>query len=275
MNLNKALLVLLALFHLSLSADGELRLPLQQPTPSDELQFGKLWRHVQHLQEQDLLIPMIQKRCEEIAEIKDYWKKKIEPFENQNFLLEVETLLAAGTLMRAVSGSGGAYILSLPDDEPAFVLKPFDEDMLCLHNSKAFASPYRDTIFRVRRCIPLYRSMQAEALAYSFAEELNFTHLTPETHLGVFTHSSFFDISDRTNGEWDELGPPIREKLCSVQRYTPHLGNLNSLVNQWIQNGALESQICEVINDEEFENLFLLIWLLYDTDAHAGNIYVT
>lgn len=274
MSFNKFLLLSLLLFRF-IFAYEEQNLPQSPPTPSDELQFGKLWRHIQHLQEEGLLIGMIQERREEIASIKDHWKQKLKFSESKPFFEEMENLLEVGKLEQTPSGSGGAYILSNQGGDPAFVLKPFDEDMLCLHNSKALASPFNDPIFRVRRSIPLYRSMQAEALAYCFAQKLQLTHLTPETHIGIITHPQFFDISDHLDEGDNSLGAPVREKLCSVQKYERHMGNLHSLVKYWIRTGTTERQICEQINKEEFENLFLLIWLLYDTDAHAGNIYVT
>ena len=43
----------------------------------------------------------------------------------------------------------------------------------------------------------------------------------------------------------------------------------------WLANKLSEETILTLVDQEDFENLFLLIWILYDTDAHAGNLYAT
>lgn len=230
--------------------------------------FGELWENPPLLEKE------ISSRRQEIERIKNHWKSKLEQAEDPLCVKEAKALLKTGTLTKADLGCGGAYILASEEGTPQFVVKPFDEDILCLHNSKNFASPFNNETYRVRRSIPLYRSMQAEALAYRFAQILGFDTLTPETHLAIVDHPAFFDIADRCH-ETANLGKPNREKLCSIQRYVPHEGNLYELVCDWLLCGMTEDEIHRAVDLEAFENLFLLIWLLYDTDAHAGNIYVT
>ena len=223
---------------------------------------------------------MILKRREEIADIKDHWKEKLALSPQQQYMQEFHATLASGTLTPAKQGCGAAYFLYDALNNPKYVIKPFDEDILCLNNRKEFASPYYSRVFRVRDQIPLYRSAQAEALSYAIAKLLDLEDLTPRTHMAIITHEDFHDISDEALVKtslncYEDLGKPVREKLCSIQTYIPHMRTLYSLVEEWLADNLPEKEILYQIEQENFENLFLLIWLLYDTDAHAGNLYVT
>lgn len=97
-------------------------------------------------------------------------------------------------------------------------------------------------------------SAQAEALSYAIANLLHLGHLTPETHLGIITHDN-------------------REKLCSIQIYLPNLENLRDLAENWLSQNISDDELAKLIDQSDFEDLFLLILLFYDTDAHANNIY--
>lgn len=90
----------------------------------------------------------------------------------------------------------------------------------------------------------------AEALASSLAQLLGLGHLTPETHL---TH--------------------IQEKVCSVQPYLSDIESLRKLAEGWLEQGVTDEQLLSLIDQTDFENLFLLILLYYDTDAHSNNIF--
>lgn len=244
-----------------------------EPTTSDfHRVFGELWHHVAHLQHHEQLEPLIKKRREEIAEIKQHWKEKLDQQPPSPFIDEVETLLKEGSLTRSTTGRGCAYLLTDKSGNYAFIIKPFDEEILCLNNAKGFASPYHDEIFRVRQSIPLYRSMLAEVLAYKFADILDLSHFIPETHLGIIEHKAFFDLSEHFPNETSLQERPAREKLCSIQRYLNGVNDLHSYVLSWLDQHWSEQDILNSLSQESMEDLFLLIWLLYDTDAHSGNI---
>ncbi|NGX39119.1 MAG: hypothetical protein KR126chlam1_00439 [Chlamydiae bacterium] len=238
--------------------------PLYSQTGQDDLQFGKLWPQIRRYQEKGTLEKMIAARRAEIIAKKNHWKAKLSTAEDPN----LTHLLKEGTLTPADNGKGGAYILSDKQNTPLYVIKSFDEEALCLNNRKHFASPFNDRAFRIHEEIPLYRSVQAEALCASIAMLLHLNHLTPPTHLAILEHEAFFDITDRSKKLTTRLGPPTREKLCSVQPYLPNTEILTNLVDEWTEETFLSN-----IDLEDFENLMILIWLFYDTDAHAENIH--
>ncbi len=221
---------------------------------------------------------MIKARRKEILEQKIHWKEKISSYEEEDFLLKITSLTSKGTLTPSDYGCGAAYFLCNKEGQPEYVIKPIDEDILCLNNRKLFASPYNSLAFRVRDHIPLYRSAQAEALSSSIAKILGYEDLTPDTRIAVLHHEKFFDISEQLDPdihseETQNLGNTDKEKLCSVQKYIPNIRTLYSLVEEWLSDNLSEEEIGAQIDQENFEKLFLLIWLLYDTDAHAGNLY--
>lgn len=93
----------------------------------------------------------------------------------------------------------------------------------------------------------------AEALAYALAETLGLPHLTPETSLALIPFG-------------------MTQKLCSVQRYIPDMENLCELAQEWLNAGLTDEELLPLIDHSSFEELYLFILLLYDTDAHANNI---
>lgn len=214
---------------------------------------------IKPLNENELQEMMLQ-RDQEIETIKNHWKEKIHPEENPEFYAEVSSLISTGNLTAIKQGYGSTYLLCDEKQTPRFVIKPFDEDFFCLNNRKGFASPYLDLRFRVRENIPLYRAAQTEALTFEVASLLRFAHLTPKTHLMIITHENFHSILNKAK----------YEKLCSVQEFIPNFKNLGDL----LENSS-EEKFFENFDFEEIENLFIFIWCLYDTDAHAGNFYVT
>lgn len=205
---------------------------------------------------------MMLERDREIETIKNHWKEKIHREEHPEFYAEVLSLFPKGSLISVEQGYGSAYLLNDEKQTPRFVIKPFDEDLFCLNNQKGFASPYLDPRFRVRENIPLYRTAQTEALTFEVASLLGVAHLTPKTHLMIITHENFHSILHKAK----------LEKLCSVQEFIPNLKNLRDVIENSLEE---KSKIFESFHSEEIENLFIFIWCIYDTDAHAGNFYVT
>lgn len=233
----------------------------------DLFPFGNLAQHIHQLEVDGHLKELVVARREEIEKIKHNWQTKIPSFEERGFIQQFYRALEEGVLKSSEHGAGSAYILYDANQKPLYVVKPFDEDILCLNNRKSSASPYNDRIIRVRSHIPLYRGAQTEVLAYNIAKLLHLEYLLPETHLAVFFHEAFFDIENHA------YKYEFQEKLCSVQSYLTDCQNMDLLIKEWVKGGVTDQGILELIDREDFENLTLLIWLLYDTDAHMGNIY--
>jgi len=238
--------------------------------PSDKLQFGRLWGQIKRASEKEDLSDLITLRRAEICALKDHWKSKIPTIEDSSFANQLHTLTRKGTLEASDLGCGAAYFLKNALGTPEYVIKPIDEDVLCLNNRKQFGSPFNNRAFRVRDHIPLYRTAQAEALSFAISKLLGFEKLIPPTHLAIVSHEAFFDIADHL----ETKQPIVREKLCSVQTYLSDVQNLLPFVQNCLEEEFSEAEILNLVDLENFENLCLLIWILFDTDAHAGNLYV-
>lgn len=262
-------ILLLLIFSVNLCSENYLT--------SDQLHFGRMWSKIKRLERKDLLCEIILERRKEIASIKEHWRPKIETFksgQDASFYQKIEDTLKEGNLVVSPDGYGAAYFLLNQAGEPCFVVKPIDEDILCLNNHKLFASPFNDNGFRVRTYIPLYRSAQAETVSYVAAREMGLSHLTPKTVISIISNENFYDLSDSLEGaEREEFiknaGGPDKEKLCSIQEYIPDMSALYALCQKWAAG-----QITAAIHQDDFEDMMILIWLFYDTDAHGGNIYV-
>jgi len=129
------------------------------------------------------------------------------------------------------------YFLVDQDQSPQYVIKPAEPNCQ-----------------KVREYIPCQLSAQAEALAFALAETLGLGHLTPETYLAVIPFGN-------------------SEKLCSVQQYIPDMENLRELAQEWLEADFQDEELLKFIDPTSFEEQFLFILLLYDTDAHANNLY--
>lgn len=229
------------------------------------LQFGKYQSQIEQLTDQTTLPLLVEKRKKEILLKRKHWEKKLQtttPFLDQK---KFGSIFENGTLTLSKTGCGGAYFLYDEHKKPCYVIKPVDEDYLCLNNPKQGSTPFFDSFFRVRSEISLYQTAQAEALSFAVAHILGFKELTPKTDMMILSHSTFFDLTENKDIK--------KEKLCSVQEYLEEIVNLGELAKTFLESQKNESQILELIDRESFENLYLLIWLLYDNDAHAGNLY--
>lgn len=246
---------------------------------SDIFRFGRLWSQIKRIEEDGILCEMISKRRNEIAEIKAHWRAKIQPHSDKSFASDVMDLVRYGHLEASSQGCGSAYILKDRENHPRYVLKPIDEDIFCLNNRKQYSSPFNNKVYRARGNIPLYRSAQAETLSYAFATLLGFNTITPHTFMMVVTHPNFYDLSDaldpyKRESIIEQIGPPEKEKFCSVQEFLTDIRNLYEVIQELIYSGINDQKILPLFDRDSFENLCLFIWLLYDTDAHASNLYV-
>lgn len=97
----------------------------------------------------------------------------------------------------------------------------------------------------------LHRQAQTEALAYAIACELGLSHLTPEVHLTL-----------------------VNDSLASVQPYIPNHGTLRTLLQTFQRENKTDEEVCSLIDQRNFEELMIFLWVIYDTDAHIDNFLV-
>lgn len=243
---------------------------------SDHLHFGYLWKTIRSQTQGEELYSLIRTRRQEIAALKEHWRPLIsERWTSSPFYAELMQTFYSGTLERIEEGLGSAYLLRDAIGMPRFVIKPVDEDILCLNNYKNFASPFNDFSSRVRDGIPLYRSAQTDRAAYETARALGLGEITPVTIMAILSHPLFYDICDVPLSAPAEIGTADREKLCSVQHFVTGSLDLFDTVDQWQNEGLSNEEIAGRIDQADFENSILFVWVIYDADAHAGNVRIT
>lgn len=247
---------------------------------SSLVRFGDPWTRIRPLVREEGLYQLVLARREEIHAIKELWKERVHLLEDTClFFARARQILQEGSLVPTVKGIGAAYFLLDKTGQPQFIVKPIDEDIFCLNNRKNHASPYNDAPHRTRPRIPLYRSHQTDILASRVAEIIGMQEVTPTTSLSIVRSQDFYDISDSICAEDRSLflkttGEPDREKLCSLQEYFPHEQDLRGLSDEWLDLHVTEWEIARAIDQTSFEEVTFFIWLLYDNDAHGGNILV-
>src|SRR5579872_1094824 len=241
--------------------------------PSDRFHFGHFWKEIRGWAELGLLNRLIHERRQEIKKLKEEWRPLIQVWrdmENREAYLFLDRLILEGELKPIEEGMGSSYCLFDADHVPRVIVKPADEDILCLHNRKHYGGPFpKKNSYRVRQEIPLYRSAQTDALCYEVGCMLGVPFVSPKTMLAILTSNAFFDIAD--NLESVAKGKADKEKLCSVQEYVPDSENFMELIQKWIDQEASNEEIAERIDQTDFEDANFFIWVIYDTDAHAAN----
>lgn len=230
----------------------------------DFLHFGREWPKISAETTPEQLFSLIQMRRDEIRAQRERFRLLADE-ENPIFQNEVQELLRTGHLEASKLGGGGVYFLCDELGRPQFVVKPLDEAILCLNNPKHRAAPFNDNSHRLRDFIPLYQTAPTEAAVHSLAEEWGVGCCTPETHLMVLSHELFYDIGIRFHAETID-----REKLCSVQRFIPDSIDLAVAMHEWFEAG-LESTNPLPLDQSDFEEILLLLWLIFDGDGHASN----
>ena len=221
--------------------------------------FSYFQSDIEPLNENGTLKILISERVLEIEALKKKWEPlqdKVPP--------EFSSTFQTGSLELEQEGAGGTYILYDSSKNPKFVIKPIDEDILCLNNPKGFASPFNDREHRVKPEIPLYRSSLTEVLCYELAKLCRLDHITPMTYLSTVSHPCFFYLSE-------EIKP---EKLCSIQTYIENSYSLHKILGELFALNVSEEELQEYFDQEDFEDINLFIWLTYDTDAHPENFRV-
>lgn len=231
---------------------------------SDEWGFGKYWNTIKPFAEQNFLDALIHKRQAEIIAIREAWRPLITSFQTHyhpTFYERLQACLQTGHLVLIKEGLGGTYFLKDSLENICFIVKPLDEEILCLNNRKALATPFNQKELRVRPDIPLYRSCQTSAAAFAIAHLAGLSDVTPETHLSILTSSLFYTLEESEN----------KEKLCSVQEYLIHSTNLYATIQTCAAQGMTDIEIGNHIDQRDFERAMLFVWLCYDNDGHAGN----
>lgn len=244
---------------------------------ANQLKIGSLWEEFHAQRGGGSLLSFVQRRREEIAAQKERWRRQVEELWQSEPLIEQELkpLLRKGRLERCSLGVNGCYFLLDKSGNPCWVVKP-EEGAMTLNNPVENSSPFRDPAFRMRPFLPPYDTPIIEYCAYEIARIAGFSELIPRTLLAIIERKEFYDLSEELEGELRQrflrmTGAADREKLCSVQRYLPDAEELGELVQEWLKRELPEEEMASLINQESFERANLLVWLLFDTDAHSGN----
>jgi hypothetical protein len=234
----------------------------QSSITPDTLHFGVFTYELNRLTQEELF-RMVKERRTEILQQKEHWRSSVDS-------------ISQGNLVPISSGSSGAYFLV--DDEGIFryVVKPVDEDIYCLNNRKEFGSPFNDADHRARDGIPIYRSAQTDALCSEIATLADIEGATPKAVMGIVKNDTFYDIAQWLDGEEKakfiaETGAPDPEKLASIQEYIPNAQDLFELLHTLYKEGLSDEEITSCIDQKDFEEACLFLWLTYDNDGHAGN----
>jgi hypothetical protein len=247
-------------------------------SPSDLLRFGILWPALRELHVHGQLIPLIQERRAQIEGQKEHWRYKIEQkkAELPDFYGTIQSTLDLGKIVSIQTGYGGAYFVYDHDDQPVFVLKAVDEDIFTLNNKKLRSSPFIDQKYRVRPNIPLYRSAQTEALAYECAVLMNIEHVTPKAAILIVENPGFYDLSEQLDPEEQKIftdltGAARKEKLCSVQEFVTDSVEMAQVVQEWMKIHEEFQEIGMLFDADDYEDLCIFLWTIYETDGHGGN----
>lgn len=243
---------------------------------SDKLHFGILWDEVRKSAQSGKLFELISERRKELSFQKETWRKFIDKnrqVQDPSLYASIDKVVKEGKLSRVDAGCGSAYFLYDAEGKPRYVVKPVDEDILCLNNRKGFGSPFHDEEHLVRNGIPLYRSAQTDAFCYTLAAMCGIGSITPKTVMHILSSENYYDISSLLQGEEQELfhrftGFPDREKLCSVQEFVENSDDLYNIMHELPQN---DSDLAEAFDQQDIEEASLFTWLTGDTDAHSGN----
>ena len=183
-------------------------------------------------------------------------------------------------------GISGTYFLLNREEMALVVIKPLDEDYGCINNPKKW-----NTLLKYspeHAYIPLYQAAQKEALTYQFARALSVESIAPKTALAILRSEKFFDFRDHPERTLpaglkdpkclEECNALPREKLCSVQEFIQKsetlLESYERTVKQFNEKQfeELNQRMIEQFDQQQFEDLNILIWAIYDTDAHPENI---
>lgn len=152
------------------------------------------------------------------------------------------------------SGTCGVYLAQNEDSTEKFIVKPADEAQTALHNGRNFATVLHN--ISAREEIPTNQQAINAALAYDVAMIVGIADITPETGLVVLESDKF-----NTN-----FATKSGQKLASAQKFIDDAEELEIYKRR-------DSDL-DKINESDFQNINLLIWIIGAQDANKGNFLV-
>lgn len=213
--------------------------------------------------------------------------RKRTPVDLRTRLLQNEVAKGTAVIRAASGGQGGAYFGT------GVVIKPKGESIGEVNNAKgnAFVTISPDT--RVRDTIPTYQENEREAAGYEVAVHAGLQDITPPTILAIVKNEGFSDLSTRLNPEekarfLQHVGPPNKEKLCTIQKMIPNATTFETTRENWevelrekkdAQNEKCTlddwkdffAAKCDQIDFRDFEGCSTLCWLTGENDGNQGN----
>jgi len=246
---------------------------------ADIFKLGLIW---QEITKENIslkqIIELIQHRRADILEQKNQWNEYIETHDTGELMKKYEKQRQSLKIHRLITGCGGTYLVTSKENVPLMIIKPIDEDIMCLNNSKHYANLFNDETHVPKKHIPLYYSHQTHLLCHLIAKELGIAGTTPKAEIAIIRSDAFHDLSSVLSQEnsylKDAIGCRDTEKLCCIQEYIPHTKSLQDLVYEYLNKGNSHNLICD-LDQENIENLNLMAWITFDNDAHPGNFLVS
>jgi hypothetical protein len=205
-----------------------------------------------------------QEKALETRAVKESWRLFTEKEYEKHplFFQKFWGVLQTGFMTPSFAGTRSSYLLYDAKMDPCFVIKPIDEALYCVNNCLQGSIKNK----QMRKHIPPCLEALTEACCYEIATLCDLA-ITPPTFLAIFSHPEFFLFSESLFSEHD------KEKLCSVQEY---LFDTHSLQIALEEASALgKKEIPFELDSEDFASVQLFLWLIYDTDAHAGNFRIS
>lgn len=240
---------------------------------TDDWSFGYYWHEIRHTcKSSEHLYEILRLKQTNLHEMRDSIRSSLPPIPGFQECLE------SGTLSLIPCGISGSYFLFDEKGSPQFVIKPLDEDIGAIHNPKGYTTPFDHSPIRTR--FSLYRSCFREVAAYEIAKELGISSLVPKTSLAVVQSETFFDLSEKVSLRemqryLEQMGDVDKEKLCSVQEFVSESKTLFEALQELQAANLLDDEIGALIDQDDFEQANLLLWVTGDTDGHSGNFLVT
>ena len=215
-----------------------------------------------------------------MKETNEYWKQNISHFENSGEFSIYRDFAQVRDQCKIIrnkqSGASGSYLMINSDGEPLFVIKPMDEDIDGINNPhwRSFGIHSEENINEV---IASYRLPRIDMMAYLITKIAGIEEVTPEDAMMLVKDDQFYDfigsISDKEKAGLDkELLYVDKEKLCSVQRFIPNAKNWYTTIQSLQEEGLTDEKIKKRIDQEDFENANILMWLTNEEDGHGGNL---
>ena len=225
----------------------------------------------------DAFLKVIKSTKEELLQQKQHWQIKLKDNQDRTPLQDLKSsyftssgeLKPIYSLVQGIQGQGGTYrLVHKYTQQILAIIKPIDEDILCLNNAKGLANPCSKDVkeIRVRKHVPMYQSAMHSALAYKVAELIGIASITPKADLVLIDAPTFFDIGESLSQAKQadfqkQVGSPDKEKLCGIQTFVSGSQDLSvhySKIRKEAYDEAKESWLAQDFSErkiEDFKNL--------------------